>query len=57
MAGLKAFDNIWVVTAISVTSILIIEPIIAYSIFRTLPTGGVLVGMILGALGFVATFK
>lgn len=51
--GYKAFKNIWIVSAISITSILIIEPIINYSIFRQVPTSGALIGLILGATGFI----
>jgi hypothetical protein len=40
----------------SITSILIIEPLIAYLVLKQLPTKGALIGLILGALGFAATF-
>lgn len=55
MLGYKAFQNIWIVSAISVTSILIIEPILAYVIFHELPTKGALIGLILGGVGFATT--
>lgn len=55
MLGFKSFQNIWIVSAISITSILIMEPIAAYAFFKQLPTTGALVGLILGALGFSAT--
>ena len=51
----RAFKNIWVVTVISVTSILILEPVLAYAIFREAPTTGAKVGLILGGLGLIAT--
>jgi len=54
MLGLKNFKNIWIVSAVSITSILIAEPIINYTITRQLPTRGALVGLIFGALGFFA---
>lgn len=56
MLGFKSFKNIWVVSAMSITSILIMEPLIGYLVFHQLPTRGALVGLIFGALGFVATF-
>lgn len=55
VAGYKAFGNIWIVSAISITSILVIEPVLDYAIFRQMPTLGAGVGFILGAIGFVFT--
>ncbi|HLF54661.1 MAG TPA: hypothetical protein VI612_02995 [Candidatus Nanoarchaeia archaeon] len=55
MLGFSAFKNIWIVSAASITSILIIEPILAYTIFHQLPTKGAFIGLILGAIGFLAT--
>ncbi|HEV8601288.1 MAG TPA: hypothetical protein VGQ87_01680 [Patescibacteria group bacterium] len=54
LLGIKAFQNIWIVSVISITSILILEPILAYSIFRQMPTRGALIGLTLGALGFAS---
>lgn len=51
MLGYRAFKNIWIVSAISITSILIIEPILAWTTFQQLPTTGALIGLILGAMG------
>ncbi len=56
MTGYKSFKNIWIVTVLSITSILIMEPLVAYILFKTLPKRGELIGLILGALGMVATF-
>ena len=53
--GYKAFQNIWIVMVISITSILILEPALAYILFHELPTRGAAVGLILGALGLIAT--
>ena len=53
--GFKYFQNIWIVSAVSITSILIIEPVLAYSFFHQLPTRGAWIGLILGAVGFVTT--
>ena len=54
MLGLKSFKNIWVVSAISITSILIMEPIIAYTVTNQLPTRGAIAGLIFGVLGFMS---
>ena len=51
--GFGAFRNIWIVSVISITSILIIEPVLAYTIFHQLPTKGAAAGFIFGALGFI----
>jgi hypothetical protein len=56
MHGYKSFKNIWIVSALSITLILIMEPLIGYLVFGQLPTRGALYGLVLGALGFVATF-
>ena len=50
MLGFKSFQNIWIVSAASITSILIIEPILAWTIFQQLPTKGALLGLIFGVL-------
>ncbi len=55
MVGYQAFRNIWVVTTISVTSILFVEPLIAWFLFQEWPTTGVVIGIVLGVLGFIAT--
>lgn len=54
LLGIKAFKNIWIVSVASITSILIMEPIVGYLVFRQLPTKGALIGLILGAIGFAA---
>lgn len=52
MLGFRAFRNIWIVSAISITSILIVEPILAYLLFQQLPTKGAAIGLVLGIMGF-----
>lgn len=47
--------NIWIISAISVTTILIIEPMVALLLFKQTPTFGALIGFILGAIGLVIT--
>jgi len=54
MLGLKTFKNIWIVSVISITSILIAEPIIDYTVTKQLPTKGALIGLIFGVLGFIS---
>lgn len=53
--GFKSFQNIWIVSAISITSILVIEPLLDYTLFQQLPTKGALIGLILGVIGFIVT--
>jgi hypothetical protein len=53
--GILAFKNIWMVSVASIVSILIMEPILAYLIFKQFPTIGALIGFILGAIGLVVT--
>ncbi len=55
MLGYKAFQNIWIVSVASITSILIIEPILAYTIFHELPTKGAVIGLCLGIVGLFTT--
>lgn len=55
MLGFKYFKNIWIVSAISILSILMVEPILDYTVFNQLPTKGAFIGLILGAIGFAAT--
>lgn len=55
MLGYKAFQNIWIVSAVSITSIIIIEPILAYTIFHELPTRGAGIGLCLGIIGLITT--
>lgn len=51
--GFSKFKNIWIVSITSITSILIVEPILAYTIFHQLPTRGAVLGFIFGTLGFL----
>jgi hypothetical protein len=54
MLGYVHLKNIWIVAAISVGSILIIEPILAFVLFRQLPTLGASIGLACGVLGTFA---
>lgn len=53
--GYGAVKNIWIVTAASVASILIVEPVLAYTFFNTLPEKGALLGLIFGVAGLIVT--
>lgn len=53
--GFKAFKNIWIVSATSITSVLILEAVLAVIIFGQLPTTGAAIGFVLGVAGFIAT--
>ena len=53
--GYGASKSIWTVTVSSVVAILLVEPFLAYAFFRQLPEKGALVGVVLGAIGFIAT--
>jgi len=55
MLGYALFGNIWMLSAVSITSILIVEPLVSFLLFRQLPSLGSLIGLVLGALGLIAT--
>ncbi|RZN08297.1 hypothetical protein CWO91_23190 [Bradyrhizobium genosp. SA-3] len=52
--GYMHLKNIWIVVAISVGAILVVEPILTLLLFRDVPTAGSLIGLMLGALGTLA---
>ncbi len=54
MLGMKYLENIWVVGAISIASIVVAEPLITYIIFQELPSRGALMGLIFGVLGILS---
>lgn len=47
-------QNIWIVAAVSIGSIVIIESILMYLFFSEAPTTGAIIGIILGVLGIIA---
>ena len=51
-AGYKA-GGIWQVTATSIASILIAEPILVFTMFREVPNKNALIGCLLGAAGLI----
>jgi hypothetical protein len=54
MLGYIHLKNIWIVAAVSVGSILIVEPVLAFVLFRQLPTLGASIGLACGVLGTAA---
>ena len=54
MLSMQSFKNIWIVSAVSIASILIAEPIIDYTVTGQLPTKGAIVGLVFGVLGFIS---
>ena len=54
MLAFKGFKDIWIVSVISITSILFMEPIINYLVFHELPSRGTTIGFILGVLGLIS---
>jgi drug/metabolite transporter (DMT)-like permease len=55
MLSYAAFKNIWIVSVISVTSILFLEPLLTYLFFHEMPGRGAAIGLVLGVLGFLST--
>lgn len=54
MLGLKYHQNIWAVTALSLGSILIVEPLFNYFYIGHLPDTSEFIGVALGILGIIA---
>ena len=52
--GYHQLRNIWIVSAISIGSILVVEPPLALLMFHQLPTRGAALGFVLGIAGLVA---
>lgn len=49
--GYQAFKNIWIITALSIAGILVVEPLVAWFLFKELPTTGASIALILGVIG------
>lgn len=54
MIGYKNFKNIWIVSAVSISSVLVIEPILNFTLFHQPPTRGALNGLIFEVLGIIS---
>ncbi|MFA7717672.1 MAG: hypothetical protein WC875_03070 [Candidatus Absconditabacterales bacterium] len=55
MLAYSGFKNIRIVSVVSITAILILEPILAWTLFHEIPTKGSIIGFIFGAMGMLAT--
>ncbi|HQT92179.1 MAG TPA: hypothetical protein PL001_09155 [Candidatus Kryptobacter bacterium] len=55
MFGYVYLKNIWIIAAISVGSILIVEPLLTVLLFKQLPTMGAAIGLGCGVLGIFAS--
>lgn len=51
--GYKAFQNLWIITVISITTLLIAEPLIIIFFFNQFPTTGAIIGFLLGVIGLL----
>ena len=51
--GYQAFKNIWIVTAISISGILVVEPIVAWFLFKEFPTAGAGAAFGLAIIGII----
>lgn len=55
--GYLYLKNIWIVTAISIAGILLVEPFVAWLLFHEAPTLGAVIALVLGIIGiFTALF-
>lgn len=54
--GLKAFNNIWAVSAISIGSILVVEPLFNLFYIGEMPTLGSGLGFAFGVAGILSSF-
>ncbi|WP_439360267.1 hypothetical protein [Bradyrhizobium sp. DASA03007] len=52
--GYMHLKNIWIIVAISVGAILVVEPMLTLLLFREVPTTGSLIGLMFGAIGTLA---
>ena len=57
MLGYWGFRDIWVVSVVSIASIVVMEPIINLGIFQEAPSRGAIAGLILGVLGLVSALS
>lgn len=51
--GYRSFNKIWIITIVSWSSILLVEPILNYFIFNELPQGRILISGILAIVAIV----
>jgi len=53
--GKQAFNGVWAITAISVTSILMVEPMMLLALLAQRPSWAEINGFVCGAIGLVIT--
>lgn len=51
--GYRHFKNIWIISAISISGILVLEPLVAWTLFREIPTLGAMIALGLAVIGIV----
>jgi hypothetical protein len=51
--GFNVFKSIWVVSIASIMAILLVEPALAWLLFKQIPTTGSIIGLILSVIGFI----
>ena len=54
LLGYKVYSNLWILAVVSITTLLIAEPLVIMFFFNETPTIGALIGFILGVLGLIA---
>ena len=55
--GTRYWNDIWIVCAVSTGSIVIVEPVLAYYYFHTVPEPRILIGLLLGVVSLLITIK
>jgi hypothetical protein len=54
LVGYKAYQNLWILAVVSITTLLIAEPLIILIFFNQMPSTGTLIGFVLGIIGLIA---
>ena len=53
IVGYKAYQNLWIVAVVSITTLLIVEPLVILIFFNQTPSIGALIGFVLGVIGLI----
>ena len=56
MLGYLHLRNIWIIVAVSLATLAVGEPLLAFLLFQESPTTGALIGLVLGILGILSAF-
>ena len=51
--GMSSFEDPWIIPTVSLASILVIEPILVFALYNTLPSWRSLGGLMLGGVGML----